>query len=44
MGHLKALLKKNLTLWKRGGICTYCEIILPTLFCLFFVLMKSLSD
>lgn len=44
MGHLSALLKKNLILWRRGGICAYCEIILPLLFCLFFFLMKGLSN
>lgn len=44
MGHLSALLKKNMILWRRGGICAYCEIILPLLFCLFFFLMRGLAD
>lgn len=44
MSHLKALLNKNLIIWKRGGVCAYCEIILPLLFCLFFFMMRSLAS
>lgn len=44
MGHTSALLKKNFIVWKRGGCTTYCEIVLPLIFCLFFFLMRGLND
>jgi hypothetical protein len=30
--HLKALIIKNIRIFKRGGICSYCEIIWVILF------------
>ncbi|KRX00793.1 P-loop containing nucleoside triphosphate hydrolase [Pseudocohnilembus persalinus] len=44
MGHLQALIKKNFKIWKRGGCVSYLEIILPVLFCCFFILMRNVAD
>ena len=42
--HLKALVVKNMRLYKRGGFCSCCEIIWSAVFILFLCLFRSVID
>lgn len=44
MGHLSALLKKNFTLWKKGGCCSLLEILFPVTFTLFLLIFRNSSS
>lgn len=42
MGHLSALLRKNLLLWKRNKCCAVMEIMFPVAFLCLVFLIRSL--
>ena len=42
--HLKALLKKNWILWRRGWLISLCEILIPFLFALAMIWFRHISQ
>jgi len=41
--HLKALIRKNTTLWKRNWVCSCVELLVPILMCLLFKVFRDSS-
>lgn len=44
MGHLGALMKKNWTLWRKGGVCSCLEIIFPVSLVLLLFIFRNETD